>query len=263
MATTTSNGHARTVDDTPRVIQSIQGSTTPDHVVPRLVGMGMPVDEAMQLADQHDEQRIIDALDAVEELGDTRRVMNPVGWVRAAVRREWDLTGVLATRRENERRLAALDLDREERQEARVTFPAWRAISERWDRAISAALDDDQLERAVANVARPVPGIGRHSIPVTRAELIAWAVEAHGRSPHEPLTKVLTDDLDRSPRRQRQAPQWPLPEPPSPPDDDVRSLTSRITGVLTRDRDLAQETAPVIEVAVPHRTVRFGQDLER
>ncbi len=113
MATTTSNGHARTVDDAPRVIQRIHGQPRrPTHVVPRLVGMGMPVDEAMQLADQHDEQRIVDALDAVEEFGVTSRIINPVGWVRAAVRREWDLTGVLAERRENERRLAVLDADR-------------------------------------------------------------------------------------------------------------------------------------------------------
>ena len=262
MATTTSTGHARTVDATPRVVQRIQGTTTPGHVVPRLVGMGMPVDEAMQLADQHGEQRIIDALDAVEELGDTSRIMNPVGWVRAAVRWEWDLTGVLAARREKERRLAALDAARSEREEARNAYPAWRAISERWDRAISAALDDGQLERAIANVTGPVPGVGRHSIPVTRAQLIAWAVDAHGRPPHEPLAKTLAEDLDRGPRQHRE-PRWPLPEPPSPPDDGVRSLSSRITDVLTHDRDPTPETAPVIEVAVPHRTVRFGQDLER
>ena len=262
MVTTAPNGHARTVDDGPRVIQRTAGTTTPDHVVPRLVGMGMPVDEAMLLADQHDEQRIVDALDAVEEFGATSRIINPVGWVRAAVRREWDLTGVLAERRENERRLAVLDADQQEREDARDAFPAWRAISERWDRAISAALDDDQLERAIANVTRPVPGVGRHSIPVTRAELIAWAVDAHGRSPHEPLAKTLAEDLDRGPRQHRGL-RWPLPELPSPPDDNVRSLSSRITDVLTRDQDLARETVPVIEVAVPHRTVRFGQDLER
>jgi hypothetical protein len=50
---------------------------------------------------------------------------------------------------------------------------------------------------------------------------------------------------------------------PGPPADEVRSLSSRLADVLTRDLDVAHETAQVLEVAVPHRAVRFGQDLER
>jgi len=262
MVTTTTNGHAGALEDTPRDVRRIPRAVTPHDVVPRLVGMGMPVDEALRLAEHHDEQRIVDALDAVDELGVTSPIMNPVGWVRAAVRREWDLTGVLAKRRKNERRLAALDADQQEREDARVAFPAWQAISDRWDRAVSAALDDTQLERAIAVITRPVPGIGRHSVPVARAELIAWAVDVNDRAPDLPLEAALAGDLDRGPRRP-EAPRWPLPEPPSPPEDrEARPLSSRIAVVLARDLEVARETAQVIEVPVPHRTVRFGLDLE-
>lgn len=263
MVTTTANGHTRALDDPPRVVRHIPRAVTPDDVVPRLVGMGMPIDEALNLADQHDEQRIVDALDAVEEFDVTSRIVNPVGWVRAAVRREWDLTGVLAKRRENERRLAVLDADRREREHADASYPTWRGISDRWDRAISAALDDDQLERALDAVMRPAPGIGRHSIPIARAELIAWAVDAHGRAPDQPLAKTLADDLVPGPRRP-EAPRWPLPEPPTPPDDDEqRSLSQRIADVLGRDLDVARDQDLALAVSIPHRTVRFGQDLER
>lgn len=263
MVTTTANGHPHALDDAPRVVRHIPRAVTPDDVVPRLVGMGMPVDEALQLADNHDEQRIFDALDAVEEFGVTSRIINPVGWVRAAVRREWDLTGVLAERRENERRQAVLDADQQEREFARDAFPAWRAISERWDRAISAALNDDQLERALGAVSRPSSEIGRHSIPIARAELIAWAVDAHGREPGQSLAETLADDLDRGPRRP-EAPRWPLPEPPTlPEDDERRSLSARIADALGRDLDAVRDQHLALAVSIPQRTVRFGQDLER
>ena len=95
-----------------------------------------------------------------------------------------------------------------------------------------------------------------------RAELIAWAVDVHAHVPDEPLPVVLANELDRGPRRP-DAPQWPLPEPPNPAEDDeARSLSTRIADLLGHDLDLAPETARVVEVPVPHRTVRFGQDLE-
>lgn len=263
MVTTTSNGHADVREDDQRVVARIPRAIQPDDVLPRLVGLGIPRDEAQELADRHDEQRIIDALDALEEIGDGGRVLNPVGWVRAAVEQRWDLTDLLADRRDNERRLAALDADRREREEAHAAYPAWRAISDRWDRSISAALDDVQLERAIAAVTRPVPGIGRHSIPLARAELISWAVDVNGREPTIPLAEALADDLDRGPGRP-EPPRWPVPEPPNPPEEtEARPLSSRLTDVLGHDLDTARDTSQVIEVAVPHRTVRFGQDLER
>jgi len=268
MVTTTSNGHARAVDDGPpaaaRQVRRIPRAVTPDDAVPRLVGLGLPADEAQQLAERHDEQRITDVLDALEELRTTSRIIQPVGWVRAAVRHDWDLTAVLADRREREQQLAALDADRDEREHARASFPAWRVISDRWDRAISSSLDDDQLQRAIAQVSRPLPGIGRHSIPVTRAELISWAVAVHDRHRDVPLAQSLADDLDRGPRPS-EPPPWPLPEPPTPPEDSTSTppLAARIAAVLGHDVAQTRDVSQVLEVAVPHRTVRFGQDLER
>lgn len=268
MATTTSNGHARAIDDSPpveaRPVRRIPRAVIPDDAVPRLVGLGVPANEAQQLADQHDEQRIIDALDALEELGATSRIIQPAGWLRAAVGHAWDLTGVLAERRDREHRLAALHADSREREHARASYPAWRVISDRWDQAISSALDDDQLRRALTRVSHPLPGIGRHSIPVARAELISWAVDVHSRRPDVPLVKALADDLDRG-VGPTEPPRWPLPEPPVLSEDSPGSppLAERIPEAHRHDVAQSRDAAEVIEVAVPHRTVRFGQDLER
>lgn len=273
MGATTSNGQlegsrdpvVQVADDDVRMVPQIRPAVTPQDVVPRLVGLGVALDAAQRVARAHPEQRIADALDALEELDATRRVLNPIVWVDAAVSQQWDLTDILARRREREHRLAAIGADRQQREEARDAHPTWRAIAERWDAAISSALDDEQLDHAVDALTEPVAGIGRCSVPVARADLIAWAVEVHEGDPATPLADALTADLERGPTRA--APRvWPLPEPPDVTTDrpcDVPSLSSRIGAKLGADLDAAPDLEPPRDVAVAHRTLRFGTDLER
>ena len=52
---------------------------------------------------------------------------------------------------------------------------------------MSAALDDDELCRALAQVTTPVGVVGRRSVPLARAQLLAWAVRAHQRAPDQDL----------------------------------------------------------------------------
>ena len=243
----------------PRVAR-VQQVLTPDDVVPRLVGLGVPPDRAQRLAEHHGERRIADALDALEILDADRRILDPVGWVDAAIQQRWDLTAVLAERRGREERLSAIDVERQSRETADAAYPAWRAIADRWDRAVSAALDDEQLGRAIELLTTEVPGLGRRSVPIVRAELIAWAVDVHERNHSVPLSDALAEDLAEVPKP-RPPHDWPLPEPPAVRDDDIRPLAGRLAEAIGEELDRGLGAA--VAISVPQRTVRFGEDLER
>ena len=266
MNSTAVNGRASSTDEGDRagadapLVGNVQQVLTPEDVVPRLVGLGVPPDRAQRLAYHHGEWRIADALDALEVLDADRRILDPVGWVDAAVQQRWDLTAVLAERREREQRLSAIDAERQRRETADAAYPAWRAIADRWDTAVSAALDDEQLGRAIDLLTTDVPGLGRRSVPIVRAELIAWAVDVHERNQSVPLAHALAEDLAEGP--QPPAPHdWPLPEPPAVRDDDVRPLAGRLAGAIGEDLDRGLDAA--VAIPVPQRTVRFGEDFER
>ena len=263
MNSTTVNGRASSIEEgdtagaDARLVQQV---LTPDDVVPRLVGLGVPPERAQRLAGHHGERRIADALDALEVLDADRRILDPVGWVDAAVQQRWDLTAVLAERREREQRLSAIDAERQRRETAADAYPAWRAIADRWDRAVSAALDDEQLGRAIDLLTTEVPGLGRRSVPIVRAELIAWAVDVHERVHSVPLADALAEDLTTGP--QPPAPRdWPLPDPPAIRNDDVRPLVDRVGEAI--GEELVREFDGAVAISVPQRTVRFGEDLER
>lgn len=57
---------------------------TPHDAVPRLIGLGLPVAAAQRLVEEYAEQRVIDALDALDEVDADRRILDPVGWVAPA-----------------------------------------------------------------------------------------------------------------------------------------------------------------------------------
>ena len=108
-----------------------------------------------------------------------------------------------------------------------------------WRGAISAALDDRQLATAVERITTPVAGLGRRSVPIVRAQLVAWAVTAHRGAPTRLLVEALADDLVGTDRLVS-APSLEGPIPVAPgvgtaPDD----LTARLTDLLTRRPDLA------------------------
>lgn len=257
-------GCPRREDAGPRRIPRAATAPRPDDVGPRLIGLGGSRNRAARLVAAHPHEVLLDALDALEELVAERPVRDPVGWIEAAAAERWDLSGLLADRRERERQLAAWQADHDDRARASDAYPQWRAVADRWDAAVSAALDDDHLAAALEDVTAPVPGLDRRSVPLARAELVAWAIDVHERGRDLPLGSALAADLDRGPAPAEPR-AWPLPEPPEPAArrGPVEPLASRIAGLLQAPPDVAREQAPVLEVAIPRRAVRFGQDLER
>jgi hypothetical protein len=215
----------------------------------RLVALGVAEPTARALIEQHGQARVIDALDAVDTLGDGE-VRRRAGWVVSAIRQGWDLEGLLAERRQLEARYARWERERADRDRAAARSRARESAVAGWRAVLSEALDDRQLAVAVDRVTTPVAGLGRRSLPVVRAQLLAWAVTAHRAAPDRPLSEVLADDLV-GPRRAVAAPALDGPLPPVPgtarePEDD---LTDRLTRLLSRRPDLARAETPTHERA--------------
>ncbi|MEX2504687.1 MAG: hypothetical protein WD378_07545, partial [Egicoccus sp.] len=183
---------------------------------------------------------MVDALDAVDTLGD-REVRRRAGWVVSAIRQGWDLGELLAERRQIDARHARWERERDERDRQAARWRTSEVASAGWRAAVSAALDDRQLAVAVERVTTPVAGLDRRSVPIVRAQLVAWAVAAHRTAPDRPLPEVLADDLVGSDRTVG-APSFEGPLPPSPSamagrEDD---LGARLTDLLARRADLAR-----------------------
>jgi hypothetical protein len=193
---------------------------------------------AGELVAEHGTQRVVDALDAVATLADGE-VRLRAGWVLSAVREGWDLDELLAERRTVGARLTRWDAERAERDRDTSRWRSRESEMGEWRGAISAALDDRQLARAVERVTTPVAGLGRRSVPIVRAQLVAWAVAAHRGAPTRPLPEALADDLVGTDRLVS-APSLEGPIPVAPgvgadPDD----LTARLTDLLAGRADLA------------------------
>lgn len=110
-----------------------------------------------------------------------------------------------------------------------------RQRSDGWCSAISDALDDEQLTRALDRVTTTVPGLERRSVPTARAQLIAWAVDVHRRDPDTPLEEGLGASLRNGARPHLEPEVGELPEPPAsshPPD-----LSDRVAAHLPRVDD--------------------------
>lgn len=238
----------------------IQRRPSNGELVDRLHSRGVARPAAEELVAEHPARRVVDALDALDEI-DEGRVRSPAGWLVSAIRGNWDLTDVLADRRQSEARLARWEREQLERDDADLKARQRWARSEAWYAAISDALDEDQLETAIECVTTPVSGLGRRSVPLARAQLVAWAVDVQRREPDAPFHKALAADLEGEPHpvlTMRGAP----PRPPCAA-PDAADLSGRIEAVLDRRPDL--ERPPVEErgLVPPRRTARFGLDLER
>lgn len=225
----------------------------------RLVALGVAEPTARALIEQHGQARVIDALDAVDTLGDGE-VRRRAGWVVSAIRQGWDLDDLLAERRQLEARYSRWDRERAERDRAAARWRARESVVGAWRAALSGALDDRQLAVAVERVSSPVAGLGRRSLPVVRAQLLAWAVTAHRAAPDRPLAQVLADDLV-GPHRTIAAPPLDGPLPPAPgggrePEDD---LTARLTHLLARRPDLARPGTATHERAGDARARALGE----
>ena len=218
------------------------GPKRPDAQSPhgRLVALGVVPSTARSLLSEYGTDRVVDALDAVDTLGDGE-VRRRAGWVVAAIRQGWDLEGLLAERRQLEARYARWERERAERDRDAAGWRDRESVADSWRGAISAALDDRQLEAAVERVTTPVAGLDRRSVPVVAAQLLAWAVTAHRHAPGRPLSEVLVADLARSDRRPAPARlDGPLPPGPAAVGEPDGGLTERLTGLLARRPDLAR-----------------------
>jgi hypothetical protein len=225
----------------------------------RLVALGVVEPTARALLEQHGRARVVDALDAVETLGDGE-VRRRAGWVVSAIRQGWDLEGLLAERRQLEARYARWVRERAERDRAAARWRAHESTVAGWRAALSSALDDRQLAVAVDRVTTPVAGLGRRSLPVVRAQLLLWAVARHAAAPDRTVSEVLGDDLV-GPRRTVAAPAFegPLPPVPGPVRESDDDLTGRLTRLLARRPDLAQPGTRTHERAVDARSRALGE----
>jgi hypothetical protein len=225
----------------------------------RLAALGVAEPTARALIEQHGQARVIDALDAVDTLGDGE-VRRRAGWVVSAVRQGWDLEGLLAERRQLEARYARWERERTERYRAAARWRARESTVAGWRAALSAALDDRQLAVAVDRVTTPVGGLGRRSLPVVRAQLLAWAVTAHRAATDRLLSDVLADDLVGSHRRVAASVfDGPLPPVPGPARESQDDLTDRLTDLLARRPDLAHPGTPTHERAEVARSRALGE----
>jgi hypothetical protein len=215
----------------------------------RLVALGVAEPTAPSLIEQHGQARVVDALDAVDTLGD-RAVRSRAGWVVSAIRQGWELEGLLAERRQLEARYGRWERERADRDRAAARWRAHESAAGAWRAAVSAALDDRQLATAVERATSPVAGLGRRSIPIVRAQLLAWAVAAHRGAPERPLAEALADDLAGRDRTGT-APSVDGPLPPAPvgSGEPVDDLTDRLTVLLARRPDLSHPGAPTHERA--------------
>jgi hypothetical protein len=225
----------------------------------RLVALGVAEPTARALLEQHGQARVVDALDAVDTLGDGE-VRRRAGWVVSAIRQGWDLDGLLAERRQLEARYARWERERAERDRAAARWRSRESTVAGWRAALSAALDDRQLAVAVDRVTTPVAGLGRRSLPVVRAQLLAWAVSRHLAAPDRRLSEVLADDLV-GPRRTIAAPAFDGPLPPLPGDvrEPADDLTERLTRLLARRPGLTHPEAPTHERAEDARSRALGE----
>lgn len=192
-----------------------------------LTALGMAPAVAGQLLDRHGAERVADAVAAVER----REVRNPAGWVVRALRDGWELPSVAA-----ERHAAAVQRGKtaEEAEAARQRADeedAARARSDGWAAAVSAALSDDLLARAVQAVTSAPPGMTRRSVPLARAQLVQWAAWVVGvRS--GTVGPALQAALDAGLHQPDSSAAGDLPEPPAQEGGAV-DLTARLRQLLS------------------------------
>lgn len=225
-------------------------ATVTDERLDRLRRIGVSHATAVSLFSDHPSRRIVDALDALEELGEGA-VRSPAGWVVSAVREKWDLRDLLTDRRAAEARHARWERERARRDRADARWTARENVASRWRAAISAALDDDVFAVAVERATSPVAGLERRSVPIARAQLLAWAVAVHDDQPGSPLVETLRADLETGPSPASDL-AAELPPPPAGV-ETADDLGQRLTDLLVRRPDLAHVASRTHRAVAPSR----------
>jgi len=165
---------------------------SPTDVHERLTKLGIAPGTADALVADHPHDVIHAAIDAA----DTAKPRNPAGWIITALRNRWDTTDLATATRSTQ---AAAERRRQEdatQQQASNAATRDQQRAEGWLLALSAALDDDQLANAIRRVTTDVPDRQRRSLPMTRTQLLQWAISVHSESdPSQPFTDALVASL--------------------------------------------------------------------
>ncbi|WP_052665092.1 hypothetical protein [Nitriliruptor alkaliphilus] len=205
-----------------------------DDAVGQLVGLGIAVDRARRLVDDHGPDRVRAVVDGAI----SREVRSPAGWIIQALAEGWDLgpdrhEDRELVRRRAERRAAATrhHLDELCDDEAHRHATGWATV-------LDGALDDRLLAEAVHAVTHRLPSAVQRSAPIVRSHLLALAAQAHHSHPDKPVEAALRRHL----RDGAMAPGAAdgharlTPAPAGHAGGDAGRLASRIAAVLARGR---------------------------
>lgn len=156
----------------------------------RLTGLGLGEVAAAQLVLTSPRRLLARAIDAFE-LTDDGAPVDACRWLTTAVQDPERIEDVL----KRHRGWSAWHRMHRSWEAADAAWAEQERRSIGWGAAISDALDDRQLLRAVAHVTEPIGMLGRRSLPVARAQLLAWAAGVHRVRPDVPLAVALASDL--------------------------------------------------------------------
>ncbi|MBY5161486.1 hypothetical protein [Salsipaludibacter albus] len=228
-------------------------------LIERLVSVGVADGQARSLIAAHPVAQVVDVLDAVE----VTEARSPAGWVVTAIRDGWDVSQAAEQLRSERkaRRLRARDgalrrlaRQREDRQLDRST---------RWEAAVSGALDNDQLARALEVHTSPLAGVvGRRSVPVATAQIVGWAVAAHRADPGAPLADLLPRLLagDPTPAPGSRGSSGPASRPPGVEESLPEPPTQ--TGPAAPLRARVARLLPDLDTPTTERTTTASRSLE-
>jgi hypothetical protein len=201
-------GHGESVHQEQDVVvedpEEEQQQQTPANTA-ELVALGIDADLASALAGRYSPARVHDVAQAARR--QARR--NPAGWAIRALEGGWAISGSCAAATDaNPARgwhTPAAPTDDSDEVEQR-----WQA----WDLAVSAALDDEQLGRAVTLARSALPPASRIG-PAVRTQLIRWAAKRFVDADAEELHTVLRDALETDQPKGTPGPvERDLPAPP-------------------------------------------------
>ncbi len=206
----------------------------PRQLLRRLTHFDMAEPQAAELILGHPNHLVARALDAVDVLGH-ERITDVPAWIIAAVNDPATVDAVL----ERHRGWDSWHRLRQSWDEADAAHAEQQRRSRGWGAAVSSALDDQQLARAVEVVTRPVGAIGRRSPPVARAQLLAWAVAVNAHTPKAVLGEALVADLDGTPTPPDSLDHG-LPEPPAG-DRSKDDLSARLATAIEKQIEITDD----------------------
>lgn len=191
------------------VVGEQQQQPAPSSSTDELWRLGVDAETAAALVAAHGGQRVA----AVVAAAHRRRPRNPAGWAIAALKGGWELRPPDPPEPTGPGDAVwpepAIQPNPAQDEAEAARGRRWQA----WDSAVSAALDDDTLARAVELACPPTAGM-RRVAPAVQAAVIRWSAAAYRRAENADLAAALSGALAEGWRD----PDGPAPgELPAPP----------------------------------------------